>query len=425
MQDPDRDLARLRTSGMQISLNTADLCCLLVLRARESETAAIDEDEVMDLLERVHDQFPGAENPRKRATHGLQKLREQRVLTRVDVGGVSRRGEYALSGVGRAVIDFFLEDAKLTRESLKVLTATLTAQLTRVREHARTAATPEAWRDEVLLPLTVVSRDLLAGIERRTRGLDEEQEEVRKRIAQMLSDHWLVAMKDSEALLEETTARLGELRDVILEEQKGLETVLDDVEGLARAGQTEDVERAARELGADLARLADWAVRRHDAWSDYYQVMLATLRSLVRLDPDRALTQRLRDHLRAWPDQPWSLALAPTLRMTVLRDVTALIDRPPVERDHRPEVDPENVTAPPTTPLEERVEAAFEAGARTLADVLRRVLPELPIQARYRDAGRIAAIVAKRAHIDTPLEREWVHVADGLFTEEWRVEPRP
>ena len=38
---------------------------------------------------------PGAENPRKRATHAIQRLREQRMLARVDGAGIVRAGEYA------------------------------------------------------------------------------------------------------------------------------------------------------------------------------------------------------------------------------------------------------------------------------------------------------------------------------------------
>ncbi|MDP2314846.1 MAG: condensin subunit MukF [Pseudomonadota bacterium] len=422
--DIDRNFARLRTQHVSLALSTADMCCLLVLRACEAETAALLERDVLDRLTSVHDQFPEADNPRKRATHGLQRLREQRLVTLVSLGGLAREGEYSLSGLGRAIVDFFVDDAKLTKENLKVLTATLGSQLTRVRDDARAASTAAHWEERVVVPITVASRSLLEGIERRTRGLDEDQETVRADIARLLTERWLEAMEQTQGLLEATTARLEELRDVILEEQKGLEAILDDIEGLAQAAGADRAERAVGELVSDLARLSGWAVKRHDEWSAYYQAMLQTLRSLVRLDPDRALTQRLRDSLQSWPDRPWTLDVAPRLRIRVLRPVEHVVDRPLVEREHRAEEEVERVPAASAVPLEALVLRAVDGGATTLTEVLRQVLPDVPEEARFRDAGRVAEILATRTHVQTALERPWVHVTEGLTVEDWRVEGR-
>lgn len=419
--DVDRDFARLRTQNVSLALSTADLCCLLVLRVREADTAALLERDVLDLLASVHDQFPEAENPRKRATHGLQRLREQRLITLVSLGGLAREGEYSLSGLGRAIVDFFVQDAKLTKESLKVLTATLGSQLSRVRDEARSATTLDEWEGGVVVPITVASRSLLEGIERRTRGLDEDQEAVRADIARLLTERWLEAMEQTQGLLEATTVRLEELRDVILEEQKGLEAILDDIDGLAQAAGAERAERAISELVADLARLSGWAMKRHDEWSAYYQTMLQTLRSLVRLDPDRALTQRLRDSLQDWPDRPWTISVVPRLRIRVLRPVEHVVDRPLVEREHRAEDEVALVSAASTVPLESLVLGAVERGAATLVAVLGEVLPEVPMEARFRDVGRVVEILATKTRVDTPLERAWVHFEDGLAVEDWRV----
>lgn len=422
--DIDRDFARLRTQSVALSLSTADLCCLLVLRVRESESAALAERDVLDLLSSVHEQFAEAENPRKRATHGLQRLREQRMVTMVSLGGLAREGEYSLSGLGRAIVEFFVDDAKLTRESLKVLTATLGSQLTRVRDDARTATTSQDWEDCVVVPITVASRSLLEGIERRTRGLDAEQETVRADIARLLSEQWLEAMEQTRDLLETMTARLEELRDLILQEQKGLEAILDDIQGLAQAAVARSAEQAIGELLSRLAGLSEWGTTRHHAWSTYYQSMLLTLRSLVRLDPDRALTQRLRDSLHEWPDHPWTMVVAPRLRIHVLRPVDYVADRPPVERQHRAEGVPEHVAAPEAVQLEALVKRAIDGGAPTLTAVLREVLPAVVAEARFRDAGRVTELVARTAVVHSPLERSWVHVEDGLLAEDWQVERR-
>ena len=422
--DLHTEFARLRTQHVALNVDTADLCCLLVLRAREADCAAIAETDALNLLTSVHEQFPDAENPRKRATHGLQRLREQRLVTLVSMGGLVREGEYNLSGLGRAIVDFFVDDAKLTKESLKVLTATLGSQLTRVRDDARSARTGEEWESQVVAPITVASRSLLEGIERRQRGLDQDQEAVRGDIARLLNEQWLAAIDQTQTLLEDTTGRLQELRDVVLEEQRALEAVLDDISGLAQAAGAERAERTVSELASDLTRLADWAVKRHEEWSGYYQSMLQTLRSLVRLDPDRELTQRMRDSLQSWPDQPWTLAVSPRLRIRVLRPVEYAMERPVVEREHRGEQAVSTEPRPVEVALEDLVLRALDGGAATLVQVLREVLPSAAPELRFRDAGRVAEIVAAKASVYSPMERRWENVVDELIVEDWRVEGR-
>jgi hypothetical protein len=91
-----RPLPRLRP----LDLGTYDLCCLagLHLRANRATIASFGDEEIVDLFEQVCDIVePGADNPRKRATHAIQRLRDQRMLVRVDGAGVARAGEYAMT----------------------------------------------------------------------------------------------------------------------------------------------------------------------------------------------------------------------------------------------------------------------------------------------------------------------------------------
>ena len=88
---------------------------------------------LIDVFEQVCDVVdPGAENPRKRATRAIQRLRDQRMLARVDGAGIVRAGEYALTRLAAAVVEYFFADEALTRESLTLLTGTLRAQLAEV-----------------------------------------------------------------------------------------------------------------------------------------------------------------------------------------------------------------------------------------------------------------------------------------------------
>lgn len=79
--DPSRVIASLARDRVNLDLKTVDLCFLagLYLRANNRALASFEEDMLVDMFEQVCDVVePGADNPRKRATHAIQRLREQR-----------------------------------------------------------------------------------------------------------------------------------------------------------------------------------------------------------------------------------------------------------------------------------------------------------------------------------------------------------
>jgi chromosome partition protein MukF len=191
-------IAALARAQVSLDLKTVDLCFLagLYLKADKAALTSFEEDVLIDMFEQVCDVVePGAENPRKRATHAIQRLREQRMLARVDGAGIVRAGDYALTTLAAAVVQYFLTDEALTRESLTLLTGTLSAQLAEVLAAARKATDAESWRIKVSGPLHVTVSELVSGIERRQRGLDAQQEEVQAEIATLLSADWFSAVE--------------------------------------------------------------------------------------------------------------------------------------------------------------------------------------------------------------------------------------
>jgi chromosome partition protein MukF len=424
--DPSRVIAALARDQVNLDLKTVDLCFLagLYLRADRAALASFEEDVLVDMFEQVCDVVePGAENPRKRATHAIQRLREQRMLARVDGAGIVRAGEYALTRLAAAVVEYFLADEALTRESLTLLTGTLRAQLAEVLAAARKADGEEAWRQSVIGPLRVTVGDLVAGIERRQRGLDAQQEEVQAEIAQLLSGDWFGAVERCEVLLDTTTKTLSELNEILLRDTHHLVALLQEIQMLAGAAENTEAEETCQRVIEHVDRIAAWGGARQRAWSEYYQNVHRYLRDVVRLDPERALSQRLRDQLASWASRPFHLLVANAPSIRLLRPLEARIERPAVtrlraDREAAPEwVDAENLLAN----IDALVGRAVDDGAVTLAEVTSRVLPALPDGAHYAAAGRIADAVARIAAVRSERERPWASVRAQLELEDWTV----
>jgi chromosome partition protein MukF len=427
--DPNRVIASLARDQVNLDLKTVDLCFLagLYLRADRAALASFEEDVLVDLFEQVCDVVdPGAENPRKRATHAIQRLREQRMLARVDGAGIVRAGEYALTRLAAAVVEYFIADEALTRESLTLLTGTLRAQLAEILAAAKKADGEEAWRTKVAGPLRVTVADLVAGIERRQRGLDAQQEEVQAEIAKLLSADWFSAVDRCQSLLDATTSTLRELNEILLRDTHHFVALLQEIQALATAAENVDGETTVQRVIEHVDRIAAWGGARQRAWSEYYQYVHRYLRDVVRLDPDRALSHRLRDQLAGWRRRPFFLVTAHAPSICLLRPLEARIERPPVarprtERDVDPEwVAPEDVLAD----IDALVARALDEGMTTLAAVSERVLAELPEAIHHAATGRIAHAVAHAARVRSERERPWAPVSATLEIEDWTVARR-
>ena len=223
LSDPRRLIAALARDRINLDLKTLDLCFLagLYLRADRASLASFEEEVLIDMFEQTCEVVdPGAERPRKRATHAIQRLRDQRMLARVDGAGIVRSGEYTLTRLAAAVVEYFLADEALTRESLTLLTGTLRAHLAEILAAARRADAEDAWRERVVAPLRVTVGDLVGGIERRQRGLDSQQEEVQtetgsasRETTRTLRCRSLAGMPSPLSRRQRARRRRGRLRD--------------------------------------------------------------------------------------------------------------------------------------------------------------------------------------------------------------------
>lgn len=428
--DLHRVLGALNQARAALELDTAHLCYLITLRERSERgnLASLAEDELVDLYLQVCELIePDAVNPRKRATHAIQHLRDHRLLRRVDGAGLVRAGEYTLTRLAVAIVDFFVEDETLSRESLVVLTRALTSQLGAVLADSRKAETEAAWRTDVTEPLRVTVSDLVSGIERRQRGMDAQQEEVRERIGALLQVNWFTAVGDCERLLEDTSATLNELNEVLLRDSAHLQALLQDIELAATEADAEDAVAQAQKVQEHLDRVSAWGGDRQRAWSDYYQFVQRYLRGVVRLDPDRAVSQRLRDQLAQWQEHPFALVAAGEPSIRLLRDEQRSVERPPVtrrpaDRDREPEIVPPD---PTTMSIEDRVCDALAAGSTSLAELSETVLCEVPAVEQYRAAGRVAEQVVARVRMSGLHERPWRRLESvPLEVEDWNLERR-
>lgn len=431
MESTERDnslhvIASIHRDGIGLDLKPVDLCFLVALhtRAGQSNLTCFEEDVLLDVFEQVCDAVDSdGENLRKRATHAIQRLREQRLLSRVDGDGFIRAGDYSMTRLASGIVEFFLADQVLTRESLSLLTKALLVSLAQVKVEAKKAANPADWRQNVVGPLRVTVGDLIAGIERRQRGLDAQQEQVRKQIGELLAVDWFAAVDRCQHLLDNTTTTLAELNSVLLHDTHQILAVLSDIEQAASLAGMTEAEEAIQRVSEQVDRVAAWGRTRQLAWSTYYQFVHRYLRDVVRLDPSRALSERLRNQLAGWTKRPFYWVLAQASKIRILRENAIREKRPPVVRPAQDREMPlEDVPSDTeAAALDELVRTAIASGRTTLSDVLDVVLPQIDAVKRFAAIGRIAAQVAIETAVRADRDRPWVRVPGSVEVEDWKL----
>jgi chromosome partition protein MukF len=419
-------LSLIAQQKLTLELSTLELGFLVALhmQAQAKSLTSFSEEQLEDLcVQASHVLLPDADQRKRRATNAIKRLREQRLLARVDGQGIARAGEFTLSRLALGIVEFYLEDAVLTRESLLLLTGSLRLALEHILVAARAAADVQRWQAEVVGPLSVSVSELVDGIERRQRGLDLQQEDFRAEIRRLLEADWFAALERCQSLLDATSATLQELNQVLLRDSAQLLGLLQDIEELAIAAAQPEAEGAVRRVMDQVDRIAAWGAARQRAFSDYFQYVHRYLRDVVRLDPARALTQRLRDQL-AGNGARFALTYASAGPMLLLRSVVEVPDKPAVARPRAPR---EKELAADSgedkdAVLTAQVREALEQGARALSSVTARVTEELPVEERFLQAGRVAHKVAELARAQSEVERDWVPAGDGLVIEDWSLE---
>lgn len=463
--DVTRTLAGFVERKLRLDLSTLDLAFLGMLRLRgnQAAVAAFSEDQLFDAFEHVcHLVEPGAENIRARASHALRRLREQQLVLRVDSAGVVRAGEYALSRLGLGIVDFFLESQVLSRESLAPITATLSATLSELVNKARGLAEESANQEAtgtwatIHGTLDVSCRELLVAIEKRQLGLDHQQETFQKEIASLLSADWFGSLEHCQSLLDTSAAALNELNEVLMRDTQQLHALLAELVQILsehsflerlpsdHPSSTEEPHvdapdadtrvladkclRAAVAVADQVDRVASWGAARQKAWTDYYDYVHRYLRDVVRLDPSRALSQRLRQQLVEHGTRPFALAVATEPGMRVLRDPEPLEPPPPVRRPRKArekELDAEVVQEDPMVALERAVREVIGEGCRTLQDVTHHLTEHMTPEERFLTAGRIAELFGRLPQSLVERERPWVDATPDLQIEQRQIRPFP
>ncbi|MGC8491397.1 MAG: hypothetical protein ACP5SH_06645 [Syntrophobacteraceae bacterium] len=355
----------------------------------------------------------------QRATNAIARLREQRLMVRTDTAGIIRGGEYSLSRMGNAIAEWFGEQEGLTRKSLEIIMTQIRAGLGQIRVAAEAGGDDDHWESQVSGPLKLTVAQLIEGIERRQQGMDVQQEQIRERIEAMLEENWFEAVVSCENLLGTTSEALQELHKVLMHEIEGMSAVLSEIEDLCEKSSRVESAEAVDHVRRQIERIGAWGENRFATWSEYYQNVHEFIRSVISVDPDRAVRTRLRDAIKAY-GRPvfWYLNVADQAPYIHLR--TDSDDRPIqwAERTLKPiedRIEEAGVVQLPLERIGEEISQKLRtSGQVDLLDILSGLLPDHSFDEVYMLAGELAEFLIRQG-VPLPLQDDsWHSLGKGI-----------
>ena len=265
-------------------------------------------------LEQVHsivdELVEGNPESLKQRTHrAIDRLIKNSLLIRVDSGGLSQQPLFDVSPLGESILSYLSADDKLTRQNLTIITSRILSLLSDIRKSLASSGSAHFWEESVIQPLKHVVVELLNAIEKRQRGLDLEQEEVRTEISDLLEKSWLEALEACESLLETTGQTLQELYRTLLSENTAVKQGLNEIYEAAEALGQLPVLNLIDTIYLRLDQLEQWGKERVASWSQYYRRVNDFLQSIVRFDPNRELSQTLKENIQQFSQNPWFVDL--------------------------------------------------------------------------------------------------------------------
>ena len=390
----------------------------------------LDEDQLRNIYRIVSEVAHGdLATVTQRATGAIARLREQRLMVRTDTAGIVRGGDYSLSRIGTAIAEWFGAQEGLTRQNLEVMMTRIRADLGQIKLAAEEGGDGEHWQSQVSGPLRLTVAGLIEAIDRRQQGMDFQQERIRERIGTMLEESWFEAVRSCEELLASTSGALQELHRALMHEIEGMSSLLNEIEELCEdAGQEESLEAVAH-VRRQMERIVAWGESRFAAWSEYYRNVHEFIRSVVSVDPERAVRTRLRDGLKNY-GQPaaWFLYVAEQPPYKHLRDLSPEQGMQKVE-GRWPTVRDDLEQAAFVQSLLERLEGELLARLQRedrvdLLEILRELLPDHTIDELYVVAGELAEWLVRRG-VPQPLrDNAWQQLGRGMEIQNLTVRPR-
>lgn len=432
-QSPISIIQSIIEDERSLDLTSRDIALLVLMRqATESgdeEALAIPYSTIQSLHNRLDTiEAGGSQNPESRLTGSLGRLEKAECVTKADMTRIRTKvdSEYQITSLGDSVAEWHATQSEFSGEPLTAIFRAFISQLSRIVEDAEAAESEEEWHYDVVLQMQHTLKGMLVSIQRHQKELDRQHASIRDFVPTLLVQGSENSIEQCEVQLSMVIKTIDDLQEVVLASTSRAQALIDRIGELARPTSPKGVEGICDEFNRRLVNISMWTAQRTIDWFEHHTVVHNHLRTVVRIDRQRRVTDALKRSVASAPE--WTLELAAEPYFLRMRD--------DMWRDRTPKQPPR--VARQASPRERAFEELIDVN--NLQEILRQYLMEdLVAGEAYASSilGRVATDV--NAHASLVLHfpwfvgamaevggidydtRGWTRVTTQLEIEEFRV----
>ncbi|MGF1875130.1 chromosome partition protein MukF [Photobacterium frigidiphilum] len=393
----------VKQHDFSLNLPTERLAFLLAIAVLSGDRfdEELGEGELIDAFRIVSDLFDQSkETLAFRANNAINELVRQRLITRFTSEMNDGASIYRLSPLALGITDYYVRQREYSTLKLSIQLAMVADEINKAADAAQKGGDEKHWRLNVYAVLKYSVAEIFDRIDLNQRTMDEQQQQVKTNIAELLTQDWRAAISNCEALLNETSSTLRELQDTLQAAGDQLQTQLliiqEEIQGHI---ELDFVDGMIFILQMKLDRIINWGQQAIDLWIGYDRHVHKFIRTAIDMDKNRAFSQRLRQSVTDYFDNPWLLTYADAERLLDMRDETLVLRDDEVTGIVPEEMEFEElslVNDQLSDQVAEMLKAHKETGAAiNLSSLLKDYLAQHP-QARHFDVTRIVIDQAVR-----------------------------
>lgn len=307
-----------------LNLPTERLAFLLAIAVLSGDRfdEELGEGELIDAFRIVSDMFDQSQETLAfRANNAINELVRQRLVTRFTSEMNDGASIYRLSPLALSITDYYARHREYSSLKLSIQLAMVADEINKAAEAAQEGGDKKHWRQQVYAVLKYSVAEIFDRIDLNQRTMDEQQQQVKQDIAELLNQDWRAAITSCESLLNETSSTLRELQDTLQAAGDQLQTQLLVIQEEIQGNPDLDfVDGMIFILQAKLDRIINWGQQAIDLWIGYDRHVHKFIRTAIDMDKNRAFSQRLRQSVTDYFDDPWLLIYADAERLLDMRD---------------------------------------------------------------------------------------------------------
>lgn len=319
----------VKQHDFSLNLPTERLAFLLAIAVLSSDRfeEELGEGELIDAFRIVSDLFEQSkETLAFRANNAINELVRQRLISRFTSEVNDGASIYRLSPLALGITDYYARQREYSTLKLSIQLAMVADEINKAAVAAKEGGDEKYWRINVYAVLKYSVADIFDRIDLNQRTMDEQQQQVKHDIAELLNQDWQAAISSCESLLNETSSTLRELQDTLQAAGDQLQTQLLDIQEATQGhAELDFVDGMIFVLQMKLDRIISWGQQAIDLWIGYDRHVHKFIRTAIDMDKNRAFSQRLRQSVTDYFDNPWLLTYADADRLLDMRDETLVL----------------------------------------------------------------------------------------------------